>query len=180
MTLAQVGAMLSWPSLVWVFIAYPVGKLVDSRGAMVVLKWSLAVITLGYVLSYFCVVGPKTFFVSSMVTGVAFWVVMLTQLKLTQEVFHPQRYSQLAGANTIVQSVLIAVLISPAAGWALDALKGTHFTVDMPLAGNVDFGPYRLVFLMMALLYGLGWYGVVRVRRHWRARGGPEAYRAPL
>ncbi|HEY0944559.1 MAG TPA: MFS transporter [Opitutaceae bacterium] len=180
MSLTEVGAMLSWPSLAWLIIAYPIGRLVDSRGAMYVLRLGLVLITLGYGLSFFLVVGPKSFFVSSLVTGIAFWIVMLAQLKLTQEVFHPQRYSQLAGANTIVQSLLIAAVISPAAGWILDALKGWSHVLTVPFLGEVVLGPYRLVNLMLAALYGLAWVGVIKVRRHWQAHGGPDHYVAPL
>jgi len=180
MDLGAAGRMLSWSALVWLVIAYPVGRLVDARGATHVLRLGLIMITLGYGLSFFLVVGPWTFLVSSLVTGVAFWVVMLAQLKLTQEVFHPQRYSQLAGANTIVQSILIAVLISPGAGWILDALKGWQYTLSLPAVGPVVLGPYRLVNLMLAALYGLAWFGLAQVRRHMRRHGGPDNYLAPL
>ncbi len=53
MDLGAAGRMLAWPSLVWVVIAYPIGRLVDSRGAAYVLGHGLIVITLGYVLSFF-------------------------------------------------------------------------------------------------------------------------------
>jgi len=180
MDLGEVGRMLSWPSLVWVVIAYPVGRLVDSRGAAYVLGHGLIVITLGYLLSFFLVVGPWTFLVSSLVTGVAFWVVMMAQLKLTQEIFHPLRYSQLAGANTIVQSILIAVVISPGCGWILDALKGWHYTFTLPAVGDVVLGPYRLVNLMLGVLYGAAWFGLRQVKHHQLAHGGPDNYVAPL
>jgi len=180
MDLGEAGRMLSWPALVWVFIAYPIGRIVDARGATWMLGRSLAVITLGYGLSFFLVVGPRTFLVSSLVTGVAFWVVMLTGLKLTQEIFHPQRYSQLAGANTIVQSILIAVVISPGAGWMLDALKGWQHTLTIPGIGAVVLGPYRGLNLMLAALYGLAWFGLRQLRRHHQALGGPDNYAAPL
>lgn len=180
MSLPEVGRMLSWPSLAWIALAYPVGRLVDQRGAQYVLHLGLIGITLAYVLSFFCVIGPKTFFVSAMATGIGFWVVMLAQLKLTQEIFHPQRYSQLAGANTIVQSIMIAAVISPACGWLLDALKGWQHPLAVPFVGEVVLGPYRLVNLMLGALYGLAWFGLVKMRRHWLAHGGPAAYRAPL
>jgi hypothetical protein len=180
MSLTEVGHMLSWPSLVWVVIAYPVGRLVDSRGAAYVLGVGLIVITLGYVLSFFLVVGPWTFLVSSLVTGVAFWVVMMAQLKLTQEIFHPMRYSQLAGANTIVQSILIAVVISPGCGWILDAMKGWQYTLVLPAVGDVVLGPYRFVNLMLGILYGFAWFGLRQVRRHQMKHGGPAHYVAPL
>jgi len=180
MSLTEVGHMLSWPALVWVVIAYPVGRLVDSRGAAYVLGVGLVVITLGYVLSFFLVVGPWTFLISSLVTGVAFWVVMMAQLKLTQEIFHPMRYSQLAGANTIVQSILIAVLISPGCGWILDAMKGWQYTLTMPAVGDVVLGPYRFVNLMLGILYGLAWFGLRQVRKHQLKHGGPDHYVAPL
>ncbi|HTZ20289.1 MAG TPA: MFS transporter [Opitutaceae bacterium] len=180
MDLDAVGRMLSWPALVWVVIAYPVGRLVDARGASHVLGVGLVVITLGYVLSFFLVVGPWTFLASSLVTGVAFWVVMMAQLKLTQEIFHPLRYSQLAGANTIVQSIIIAVLVSPGCGWILDALQGWHYTFSLPVAGQVVLGPYRLVNLMLGGLYGLAWFGLRQVKRHQLTHGGPDHYVAPL
>jgi len=180
MSLTTVGQMLSWPALVWVVIAYPVGRLVDSRGAAYVLRLGLVMITVGYVLSFFLVVGPISFLISSMVTGVAFWIVMMAQLKLTQEVFHPQRYSQLAGANTIVQSILIAVVISPACGWVLDALKGWSHTLVLPGVGDVVLGPYRMVNLMLGLCYGFAWFALSRLEHHVRLRGGPDHYIAPL
>jgi maltose/moltooligosaccharide transporter len=180
MSLTEVGQMLSWPALIWVVIAYPVGRMVDSRGAAYVLRLGLVMITLGYGLSFFLVIGPISFLVSSLVTGVAFWIVMMAQLKLTQEVFHPQRYSQLAGANTIVQSILIAVIISPACGWILDALKGWSHTLVLPGVGDVVLGPYRLVNLMLAVCYGLAWFGLSRVEHHMRLRGAPVNYVAPL
>ena len=176
----EVGKLLSWPSLAWLFIAYPVGRLIDRTGAMRVLWHSLVAITVGYVGTFFFVVGAKTFFVFSMITGVAFWIVMLAQLKVTQEIFHPQRYSQLAGAGTIVQSIIIALLISPMGGWALDALKGWRHTIDFPGLGPVVLGPYRLVNLMLGALYGLGLLSFFKMQQHWKRLGGPEHYEAPL
>ncbi|HVT74467.1 MAG TPA: MFS transporter [Lacunisphaera sp.] len=178
--LGEAGRMMSWPSLVYVVIAYPIGRLIDRRGAGDVLGAWLVVITLGYLLSFFLVVGPWTFLLSSLVTGVAFWVVMLAQLKLAQEVWHPLRYSQIAGAATIVQSLVIALLISPGAGWILDAMKDWHHTLTLPGLGDVVLGPYRFVNLMLGLLYGLAWFALQRIRHHQRAHGGPDRYVAPL
>jgi len=180
MDLGLIGRMTSWPALVWVVIAFPIGQLIDARGANRVLSLGLIAITAGYVGTFFFVVGPITFFISSMVTGVAFWVVMLAQLKLTQEVFHPQRYSQLAGANTIVQSLAIAVIISPGAGLLLDALKGWQHTLAVPGVGEVVLGPYRLVNLMLGALYGAAWFGLKRVQHHIALHGGRDNYQAPL
>jgi maltose/moltooligosaccharide transporter len=180
MSLTDIGHVRTWPLFIWVAIAFPIGQLVDRKGATYVLHWGFGLITLGYLGTVFLVVGPVTYLISSLVTGVAFWIVMMAQLKLTQEVFHPQRYSQLAGANTIVQSLLIAVIVSPGAGWVLDALKGWHHTLALPGVGDVIIGPYRLVNLMIAALYGLGWFGLVRLRRHMQAHGAPGNYQAPL
>jgi MFS family permease len=180
LSLTEIGHMRTWPLFIWVFIAYPIGQLVDRKGAAFVLQWGLVLITLGYLGTVFLVVGPVTYLISSLVTGAAFWIVMMAQLKLTQEIFHPQRYSQLAGANTIVQSALIAIVISPGAGWALDLLKGWHTTLTLPGAGEVVIGPYRLVNLMIAVLYGLALFGLAKIRQHVRARGGPDHYQAPL
>ncbi len=180
MNLTDIGHMRTWPLLIWVVIAYPVGQLVDRKGAVFVLQWSLVLITLGYLGTVFLVIGPMTFLISTLVTGAAFWIVMMAQLKLTQEVFHPQRYSQLAGANTIVQSLAIAIVISPGAGWLIDSLKGWHTTFALPGAGDVTIGPYRLVNLMIAVLYGLAWFGLRRLDYHMKQHGAPGNYQAPL
>ncbi len=180
MSLMEIGQMLTWPLLIWIVIAYPVGRLVDAHGATRVLNWSLLLITAGYAGTFFLVVGPKTFLVSSLVTGVAYWIVMMAQLKLTQEIFHPQRYSQLAGANTIVQSLMIAIVISPACGWILDALKGWSHPIAVPGVGEVVLGPYRIVNLMLAVCYGFAWFGLNRVRYHMKKHTGAEGYVAPL
>ena len=180
MSLQQIGAIRTYPLLIWVVIAFPVGWLVDRRGAVDVLRWGLVMITLGYVLTFLFANGHTTFLVGNLIFGVAFWAVMMTQLKLTAEVFHPQRYSQLAGANTIVQSLMIAVIISPACGWILDALKGQSYSLPLPGVGDVSFGPYRLVYLMMGACYLLALFGVNRVQHHMRKLTGPDGYVAPL
>lgn len=180
MDLLAVGQMLSWPSLAWLFLAYPVGRLIDARGALPILAWGLGALLVGYVGSFFLVIGPKTFFASAMITGVAFWVVMLAQLKLTQEIFHRDRYSQLAGANTVVQSIFIAVIVSPGAGWLLDALQDWRGAFSLPWVGQVSVGPYRTLNLMLGALYGLALFGVSRIRRHWLANGGPNNYKPPV
>lgn len=180
LSLTEIGHMRTWPLFVWVLIAFPIGSWVDKKGAIFVLQWGLWLITLGYLGTVFLVVGPITYLISALVTGTAFWIVMMAQLKLTQEIFHPQRYSQLAGANTIVQSALIAIIISPGAGWVLDQLKGWHTTLALPGAGDVDIGPYRLVNLMIAVLYGAALFGLAKIRQHVRAHGGPDHYAAPL
>lgn len=179
--LMTIGAYRTYPLLVWIVIAFPVGWLVDRRGAVAVLQWGLVMITLGYALTFLFATGRMSFLAGNMIFGVAFWVVMMAQLKLTAEVFHPQRYSQLAGANTIVQSLMIAVVISPACGWILDALKGWSHTLTLPGAGEVVIGPYRLVYLMMGACYLLALFGLNRVAHHMRKHTGPDGqYLAPL
>lgn len=181
MNLMTIGAYRTYPLLVWIVIAFPIGWLVDRRGAVDVLRWGLIMITLGYVLTFLLATGPLTFLAGNMLFGVAFWVVMMAQLKLTAEVFHPQRYSQLAGANTIVQSILIAAVISPACGWILDALKGWSHTLTLPGAGEVVIGPYRLVYLMMGACYLFALFGLNRVGHHMRRHTGSDGqYQAPL
>ncbi len=180
MDLGAVGRMRSWPMLAWVFLAYPMGRLIDKRGSVDVLRWSLILITIFYALSFCFVVGPVTYLWSTLLAGIAFWTVMVAQLKLTQEIFHPMRYSQLAGANTIIQSVVIGALVMPFVGWTFDALKDWSFTIAMPLVGEVTCGRYRLLNLMMALLFGAACFGVVMVRRHRDRLGGRDGYVAPL
>ncbi len=180
MGLDHIGKLISWSSLAWIVVAYPVGRLVDAWGSIRVLWHGLLLLTASYIASFFLVVGDVTFFVSMFVTGLCYWVVMLCVLKNAQEIFHPMRYSQIAGASTVVQSVAIAFIISPAAGMLLDRLKGWHHVLSVPGLGDVGLGPYRFVNLMLGGLYGLAWFGLIQVRRHWRLLGGQSNYMAPL
>ncbi|MES1168259.1 MAG: MFS transporter, partial [Oleiharenicola lentus] len=147
--LKEIGHIGAYAQLAFIVIAFPVGWLVDRQGTIAVLRWGLIVITLGYAYTFLFATGRTGFLAGSIVFGVAFWVVMMAQLKLTADVFHPQRYSQLAGANTIVQSIAIAIIFSYGCGKLLDALKGWSCTLSVPGAGAVLIGPYRLVYLMM-------------------------------
>jgi Na+/melibiose symporter-like transporter len=181
LSLKEVGRITAYPQLVFVLIAFPIGWWVDRRGPVEVLRYGLVVITLGYVYTFLFGNDRVAFLIGSMVFGVAFWVVMMAQLKLTADVFHPQRYSQLAGANTIVQSIAIAVIFSYGAGKLLDALKGWSYTAALPGVGDVEIGRYRLVYLMMGLCYLAALIGVNRVAHHMRKHTNAEGtYVAPL
>jgi hypothetical protein len=58
-------------------------------------------------------------------------------------------------------------------------LHGWHSIWQVPWVGSVSVGPYRFVNLLLAALYGLAWFALLQVRRHWRRLGGPAAYAAP-
>lgn len=178
----QAGKLLSWPSIAWLIVAYPVGRLVDRHGAVTMLRYGLALTALAYFASFVLVVGPLTFLLSSLVAGVGFWIVMLTQLALAQEIFHRERYAQLSSAGILVQSLAIALVVSPVAGWVLDLLQGLRTLVAIPGIGNVTIGPYRFVNVMLGIIYGLAWLSLLQVRRHWRRLGGgtPAGYTPPL
>lgn len=180
LSLKEIGKITAYAQLVFIVIAYPIGWLVDRRGSIPVLRWGLVVITLGYLYTFLFATGPTSFLIGSLIFGVAFWVVMMAQLKLTADVFHPQRYSQQAGACTIVQSIGIAVIFSYGAGKLLDALQGWSYTARIPFSGELVIGPYRLVYLMMAACYFFALIGVNRVQHHMRQHGAPENYQAPL
>ena len=81
---------------------------------------------------------------------------------------------------TLAPALMIAVIISPACGWILDALKGWSHTLALPGVGDVVLGPYRMVNLMLGLCYGLAWFGLNRVEHAMRKHGGPHNYQAPL
>ncbi len=181
MDLDAVGKMMAWPAIAWILVAYPVGRWFDRFGTIRVMKPALVLITLAYALSFFGVVGEKTFFVSTFVTGILFWVVMLGQLALAQEVFHRDRYAQLSSASIIIHSIGIAFVFSPFAGWALDAMRDLHLQVVVPFVGEVEIGRYRFVNLMLAGLFGMSFFSLLFVSRWWRRLGGGQnAYEAPL
>lgn len=177
----QVGRLMSWAAIVWLAAAYPVGRAIDRWGARKVLGASLVALTVGYALSFFAVTGVASFFISSLVTGVLYWAVMLGQIALAQEIFNRDRYAQLSSANVLIQSLAIAFLISPATGATLDALRGIDVRMMVPLIGEVAVGPYRFVNLMLALMYGTAGFCVYKVHRHWSRLGGARGdYQAPL
>jgi MFS family permease len=181
LSLKEIGKITAYAQLVFIVIAYPIGWLVDRRGAIPVLRWGLVVITVGYLYTFLFATDRTSFLVGSLIFGVAFWVVMMAQLKLTADVFHPQRYSQQAGACTIVQSIGIAVIFSYGAGKFLDLLKGWSYSLSVPGADDLVVGPYRLVYLMMGLCYLAALLGVNRVDHYMRRHTGPDGkYAAPL
>lgn len=168
MELDQVGKLMSWPAIAWLAAAYPVGKWLDRVGVIRVMIPSLAILTVAYALSFFAVVGEWTFFVSSFVTGLLYWVVMLGQIALAQEIFHRDRYAQLSSAGIIVQSIALAFVLSPLAGWILDALEGFHAVITVPALGDVTIGRYRFVNLILAVLYGVSLIATWQIARHRR------------
>jgi hypothetical protein len=87
---------------------------------------------------------------------------------------------QLSAANSIIQSIVIALLIGPATGWLLDALKGFEFTLDVPLVGPAVIGPYRFVYLMLIALSLVSLFATRMAKRHWDKLGGDENYAPPL
>jgi len=180
LSLKEIGHISSYPQWVFMVIAFPIGWLVDRRGAIPVLRWGLVTITVGYLYTFLFTTDRTGFLAGSMVFGVSFWIVMMAQLKLTADVFHPQRYSQLAGANTIVQSIAVAAIFSYGVGKLLDALQGWSYTLPVPTAGDVVIGPYRLVYLMMGLCYLAALFGLNRVEHHMKKHTGPNGYEAPL
>lgn len=168
LTLDQTGKLMSWSALAWLLIAYPLGRLIDRWGSMRVLGLGLAVSAIGYGLSFFFVVGSQTFLISCLVTGIAYWVVMLSQSALTQEIFSQARFAQLGSANVMLQSIVIAFVISPLAGGLLDSMKDFHAQLPIPGFGTVEIGRYRFVNMMLAAIYGLALVGLWQVRRHRR------------
>jgi MFS family permease len=133
---------------------------------MRVLGLGLSVSAIGYGLSFFFVVGSKTFLISCLLTGIAYWMIMLAQSALTQEIFSQERFAQLGSANVMLQSVVIAFVISPLAGGLLDGLQNFHGQLPIPGFGTVEIGCYRFVNAMLAVIYGLALIGLWQIRRH--------------
>lgn len=179
LTLEASAKITAWPSLAWPLLAFPVGVLVDRWGAVRVFILSLWLNVAAYALSFFLVTGPVSFFVSSMATGLLFWMVMLTQMVFLQTLVHPDRFAQISSANSLVQSVVIALAISPAVGAVLDLLKHYHRVWQLPAIGAVDVGPYRVLFLVLAALFAAALVCARQARRHWLCLGGPDRYQLP-
>lgn len=176
----RAGKLMSWGSFAWLSVAYPMGVLLDRWGGVRTLNLALWLLAISYGLSFLFIVGETTFLVFSLFNGVAYWMVMLSQVMLAQQIFHPQRMGQLSAANVIIQSLLIAIVVSPCVGALLDLLKGYHATWSLPFLGELDIGAYRFVYLMLALACFLSLFGIQRVRVHWLRCGGPNQYQPPL
>jgi hypothetical protein len=161
----QAGKILAWPSLVWVLVAYPIGLLMDKWRAVRALNVSLWVSAIAYTLSFFFVVGTKTFFISCMLTGVMYWMTMLGWILLAQEVFSRERMGQLCAANTMIQSLVVACITGPLTGWLLSMLQNVHWAWRLPIVGLVGLGPYRFINLLLAGVLFLSLFAIYRLRR---------------
>lgn len=172
--------LAAWPAVFCIALAYPVGRLLDRRGPIPVLTVVLALMSAGCLGSFFFITGNVTFIVGSLFTGATLWILLLVQLVLAQQLFHPARMGQISSANTLLQSVVIGLIIIPATGWFLDLMKGSVFTLHLPGLGPLSVGPYRFVYLILAALFLFSLFGILRVRHYWRLRGGPANYVPPL
>lgn len=179
MTYDRAGKLLSWSSFAWILVAYPLARLLDRWGSMRVLGASLWLIALTYTASFFGIVGERSFLGFTLCSGVLYWVVMLAQIVLVQQVFHPARMGQLSSANAMVQSLAIAFVLGPAIGWLLETIKGFQATFALPWVGLLEIRSYRFVYLILALLSFLSLFGYQRLRYHWRQHGGPDHYAPP-
>jgi maltose/moltooligosaccharide transporter len=178
-SLDDTGKILAWPSFCWVALAYPIGLMIDRRGPIPILAVSLAVLSAGCIASFFFITGETSFFISTLITGTAIWVVSLAQILLSQQLFHPARMGQLSSANILLQSVVIALVTSPATGWFLDLMRGTTLNLTLPLLGPLLIGPYRFIYLILAALFLFSLFGTLRVRYYWQKQGGPGHYAPP-
>ncbi|MDR1010424.1 MAG: MFS transporter [Opitutaceae bacterium] len=171
MSIGEIGRALSWPSLVWIVVAFPVGLLLDKWKVFRVLRWSLWIQSVAYLLSFFFIRDDTTFLISSLITGVMYWAIMLCQFMLGQEVFPALYLGQFFSANVVLQSVVIALVISPFCGWFFDWLKGTTQTLTLPLLGTLEIGPYRYIMLILSVIFFISLFSLYRVEAIMRKRG---------
>ncbi|MDR0353956.1 MAG: MFS transporter [Opitutaceae bacterium] len=171
MDIDEIGRALSWPSLVWIAVAFPVGLLLDKWKVFRVLRWALWIQSLAYLLSFFLIRGDTSFLVSSLVTGVMYWAIMLCQFMLGQEVFPALYLGQFFSANVVLQSVVIALVVSPFCGWFFDAFKGVEQTLALPLLGTLKIGPYRYIMLILGAIFSISLFSLYRVEAIMKKRG---------
>lgn len=174
MTVESAGRALSWASLGWVVVAYPLGLLIDRWKVFRVMRWLLWIESVSYLLAFFLIRGDTSFLVFAVITGVLFWAMMLCQFMLGQEVFPALYLGQFFSANVVLQSIVIAAVVSPFCGWLFDALHGTTQVVPLPGVGPLAVGPYRYVLLVLSAIYFISLLGLYRVEsllaaRHARA-----------
>lgn len=180
LALSTAGKYIAWSAIAWLPLAYLIGRLMDRWGPMRVMQLGLALGIAGYIASFFLITGPRSFLVATLITGTAFWIVMLAQVMLAQVIFHPLRMGQLSSANALVQSIVIAAVTGPASGFLIEAFRDTHWTLPLPGLGVVSLTHYRFIYLVLAVVYTVSLMGLFQVRRHWLRLGGPAAYQPPL
>lgn len=170
MTVEDAGKALSWSSLLWVVVAYPLGLLVDRWKVFRVMKWALWIQSVSYLLSFFLIRDSATFLVFSLITGVLYWAIMLCQFIVGQEVFPALKLGQFFSANVVLQAIVIAAVVSPFCGWLFDTLKGSTGTLELPFASALEVGPYRYVMLMLSVVFFISLLGLYRVEALLAAR----------
>ncbi|MDR0353490.1 MAG: MFS transporter [Opitutaceae bacterium] len=177
--LDRIGKLSSWGAFAWLPFALPLGWLIDRWGpirVMTILLWVFLVALGG---SFLFVTGEAGFFVSSLVIGAVFPMLMLAQIVLAQHMFPADRMGQFSSANSMLQAVVIALVIGPGTGVLLDALRDFQGSLPVPFAGELVVGPYRLVYLILAVLAALSLLGIRMARRQWLRWGGPKNYTPP-
>lgn len=177
--LDRVGKLMSWSAVIWLVVAYPVGWLLDRWGSIRMLGIALWMQGICAAASFVGVVGEWTFLTSSVIMGIAYWIILLAGFKLICDIFHANRMGQLASASILLQSIFIAVVVSPLAGWMLDTLKNFQAVYTIPLIGELSVQRYRFVFLMIAVMSFMSVIGLIRVKMHWLRMGGPTNYQPP-
>lgn len=170
MTVEEAGKAISWSSLLWVFVAYPVGLLVDRWKVFRVMKVALWIQSVTYVLSFFFIRDSATFLAFSLVNGVLYWAIMLCQFMVGQEVFPALKLGQFFSANVVLQAVVIAAVVSPFCGWLFDTLNGTAARLLLPGFGSLEIGGYRYVMLMLGLVFFISLLALYRVEALLAAR----------
>ena len=170
MTVEEAGKALSWSSLAWVIVAYPLGLLVDRWKVFRVMKWALWIQSVSYVLSFFFIRDSATFLAFSLITGVLYWAIMLCQFMVGQEVFPALKLGQFFSANVVLQAIVIASVVSPFCGWLFDTLKGSTRLLQLPLSAPLEVGPYREVMLVLSVVFFISLLGLYRVEALLAAR----------
>jgi MFS family permease len=177
--LDRIGKLSSWGAFAWLPFALPLGWLIDRWGpirVMAILLWLFLGALAG---SFLFVTGETSFFISSLLVGAIFPMLMLAQIVLAQHMFPAARMGQFSSANSMLQAIVIALVIGPGTGVLLDALKDFRWHINTVFAGELAVGPYRLVYLILIALGAFSLLGIYMARRQWIRHGGPANYTPP-
>lgn len=179
MSYDRTGKLMAWASAAWLLVAYPMGLLMDRWPATRVMALALWIQTITCAASFCFIEGEATFLVSSTLSGVAYWMLMIGGFKLICDLFSKQRLGQLASASALLNSLFVLCVVTPLIVWLFAALKGMNLRLALPGFAPMTVGHYRYSFLLMALMYAVSLFALERVRRLWLAHGGPDAYVPP-
>lgn len=162
LSLDDIGKLTAWPALLCLPLAYPLGVLLDRRGSMKILPWTLWAIIISNVAAFFFIHDKTTFLIFGTLTAASQFLFMIAQIVWLNRLFHQERIGQLSSAGSLTVAAF-GLIAGPLCGQIFGWLKDYRYAYVWP------------VVLTVAALFAFR-----QVKRHWIMLGGHDHYQPPL